>query len=91
MSFNASLILLAFAILGACAGLLHLALVSWQVRACLSQAHGAGAVLALGRIPATGASFALAAWHGVLPLGAALVGFLIVRSILVRRPQIVMS
>jgi hypothetical protein len=94
MSFTASLILIAFASLGAFAGLLHLALVSWQVRACLSQAHGAGAVLAvilaLGRIPATTVSFALAAWHGALPLGAALAGFLVVRAILVRRPRIVM-
>ncbi len=93
MSFSASLILIAFASLGMFAGLLHLTLVSWQVRACLSQAH-AGAVLAvilaLGRIPATTASFALAAWHGALPLGAALAGFLVVRAILIRRPQIVM-
>ena len=87
-------LILSFASLGALAGYVHLALLSWQVRACLSQARGAGAILAailaLSRIPATAVSLALAACHGVPPLGAALAGFLVVRAILVHRPQIVM-
>jgi hypothetical protein len=89
MSFAISItLILSFASLGALAGYVHLALVSWHVRACLSQAHGAWALLALGRFATTAATFTQAAWRGALPLAAAFAGFLIIRAVLVRRPEI---
>lgn len=75
---------MSFVTLGALAGYIHLVLVSRQIHALLSHAHGAWVLLALGRFPATAAAFALAAWQGALPLVAALAGFLIIRTVVVR-------
>jgi hypothetical protein len=82
---------MAFACLGMLAGYVHLALVFRQVRALLSQAGGLPVLLALGRFPATLAAFAFAAQQGALPLAGALAGFLVVRAVLVRHPERLMS
>ena len=79
---------LAFAGVGAGAGYLHLALLSWNVRALLGQSQGAFAIVVpLARGAVTVAAFSMAALQGALPLVAALVGFLIARAVLVRNPE----
>lgn len=79
---------LAFAGIGACAGYLHLTLLSWNVRALLGQTRGAFAIAAsLARGAVTVAVFAGAVFEGALPLVAVLVGFLIARAVIVRHPK----
>ena len=78
----------AFAGIGAIAGYLHLRLLSWNIRALLGQARG-GLVMVVpvirGAIAV--AAFSAAALQGALPLVAALVGFLIARTVILRRPE----
>ena len=82
---------LAFAGIGACAGYLHLMLLSWNVRALLGQTHGAFAIVVpLARGAITIAVFLVAALQGALPLVAALAGFLIARAVIVRHPEILL-
>ena len=79
---------LAFAGIGAFAGYMNLALLSWNVRALLGQERGAFAIVtSLGRGAITVAAFSVAGLQGALPLVAALFGFLIARAIIVRHPE----
>jgi ABC-type maltose transport system permease subunit len=79
---------LVFAVIGGCAGYLHLMLLSLNIRALLGQTGGVLTIAAsLGRGAVTIAAFSAAALLGALPLIAALVGFLIARAIIIRRPQ----
>ncbi|MGB8366265.1 MAG: ATP synthase subunit I [Rhizomicrobium sp.] len=78
-----------FAGFGALSGYLHLMLLSLGVRALVGRARGVLPMLIpLARIAATTAALAFAARQGAMPLLAALAGFLIVRALLVRRPEI---
>lgn len=79
---------LACAGVGAVAGYLHLRLLSWNVRALVGPARGHLAMAApLVRGPITVAAFSAAALQGALPLVAALAGFLIARTVILRRPE----
>jgi F1F0 ATPase subunit 2 len=79
---------LTFVGIGACAGYLHLMLLSWNVRVLLGQTRGAFAIVAsLARGAVTVAAFSVAALQGAFPLIAALVGFLIARAVIIRRPR----
>jgi F1F0 ATPase subunit 2 len=82
---------LAYAALGALAASLHLTLLSVNVRALLGRAHGWLAVAApLARGAITVAAFFAIALQGAVPLAAALAGFVIARTVAVRRPEILL-
>jgi len=84
------IVALVFACIGAAAGFLHLTLLSWNIRALFGQARGVLATAApLLRGAITIAAFSAAAGQGAVPLVAALTGFLIARTVVLRRPEAV--
>lgn len=79
----------AFVGLGILAGFTHLKLLSWQIRALTGTMRSLGNLAVLPtRAGTTIAALTLAATHGALPLMAMLAGFLLIRTVLVRRPEI---
>ena len=82
----------AFVGLGVLAGIAHLKLLSWDVRALTGGQHRLVMLAAAPtRVGTTVGAFAIAAVHGALPLMAVLAGFLLSRTALVRRPEILVS
>ncbi|HTW33910.1 MAG TPA: ATP synthase subunit I [Rhizomicrobium sp.] len=78
----------AFVGIGAIVGYLHLMLLSWNVRALFGLARGAWAIAAPAvRGVVVLAAFSAAALQGAAPLVAALIGFLIARAVVLRRPE----
>lgn len=85
-------VVLAFAGIGACAGCLHLMLLSWTIRALFGQTRATFAIAAsLTRGAVTVAAFSTAALQGALPLVAALIGFLIARAVILRHPETLLT
>ncbi|HWU26156.1 MAG TPA: ATP synthase subunit I [Rhizomicrobium sp.] len=81
----------AFACMGILAGILHLMLLSWNVRALTAGLHSSVAFAAsLTRAGVTTMAFALAAFHGALGLIATLAGFLLARTFLIRRLEVLL-
>jgi hypothetical protein len=82
----------AFAGLGVLVGFAHLKLLSWNIRALTG---GLRSLVVLAALPIRAgtavATFSFAAIHGDLPLMATLAGFLLARTVLVRRPEILVS
>ena len=78
----------AFAGIGAFAGYLHMKLLSRNVRALFGRARAGFAMATpLIRGAISIAAFSAAVMQGAPPLVAALVGFLIARAIILRRPE----
>lgn len=84
---NAAFVLF-WAIAGGFAAFVHLALLARSVRALMTGASGILAALApMLRAATTVAVLALAARHGAVALMAALLGFVAMRSLLIRRAE----
>jgi len=83
---------LAFIGLGILTGIAHLKLLMWHIRALTGGLHGIAAPAALAiRAGPTIAAFAYAAIHGAMPLTAMLAGFLLTRTVLIRRGEMLVS
>lgn len=75
----------AFVGLGILAGLVHLKLLSWNVRALTCGWHNwAACAIAPARVGMTIAAFSFAANYGAMALMAVLAGFLLARAVLLR-------
>ena len=84
-----ALIGVAFVCLGAAAGFVHLKLLAWNIRGLAGQSCGPVAVcMSLSRVILTPATFVFAVPHGAPALAAMLAGFLVSRSIVLRRAEI---
>ena len=81
-----------FALFGAFACLLHLKLLSWNVRALVGQSRNPlTGIASLGRAVITIGTFGFAVLNGgTMALIAALAGFLLCRAILMRCPELVL-
>lgn len=80
-----------FAGLGVVLGLVHLKLLSWNIRALVGRLHGLlGVGASFGRAVLTVAAFLFAVFHGATALVATLAGFLLSRAILLRKPGLLL-